>query len=97
MLGRIKLEMMDINNGRINEYIGYFDGDVIADTEDAQQLASDIEAYAQGVCDLTTNSYIDTIIEYEASLNQIVNANRTTQNTTHTTAKPASFTKGGTK
>ena len=72
MQGRITLRMKNSDNVEFNENIGYTQADVLGGTSTSSIAAANILNYSHSVAALTTNTYVSTIVNYEASLDDII-------------------------
>lgn len=69
MLGKITITSSDLNLKIINENVGYTNAEVYSsDTSIAQAF----DTFGRAIIGLTTNTYRDTTVTYEYSINEIL-------------------------
>lgn len=66
MTGKVSVVMNDSYGTKITENIGYTNIEVNAEN------ASQFDTFGRALANLTTNTYNDTIITYERSINEIL-------------------------
>lgn len=66
-VGKVTVRMSDANGNGINENLGYTDVEV-RDATTAQPF----DTFGRAIAGLTNNTYVDTIITYETSVNEVI-------------------------
>lgn len=66
MTGKVSVVMVDSTGNKITENLGY------TETEVSAENAQVFDTFGRAIAACTTNTYTDTIITYERSINEIL-------------------------
>lgn len=71
-LGKLAIKSTDVHNNSVVENLGYVSLNIFEGAAGRGQNAQTIDTFARAVNYLTTNTYNDSIVTYDYSINEVI-------------------------
>lgn len=74
MVGTLKFSSKDTSNKEISENLGKITADDLyaADSTTRITFATELQTFAEGINELTTNTYVDATVEIKTTISEII-------------------------